>query len=59
MELRDHSGNSRIKPNQPNVLLEWKSLSVRVGGRKLWSRTEPNYILKNGEPFVISLDMNE
>ncbi|XP_021695975.1 protein brown [Aedes aegypti] len=55
MELRDHL--SRIKPNESNVLLEWKSLSIRVGRRKLWSRSEPNYILKNASGAIRSGDL--
>lgn len=55
MELRDHF--NRIKPNESNVLLEWKSLSILVGRRKPWSKSEPNYIFKNASGAIRSGDL--
>ncbi|XP_062549558.1 protein brown [Armigeres subalbatus] len=54
MELNDRFDAG---PGEPNVLLEWKSLSVRVGGQRPWSKTEQKDILKNATGAVRSGDL--
>lgn len=58
MELRDRA---MAKRNESNVLLEWKSLSVRVDKSSFWKfrskLDQPKYILKNATGAVRSGDL--